>query len=192
MPAPSQGCSTSHQQPKGLTPLLALLLISICDALLTLTPCYQVTYLKLSFQFFFLNIKSSLNPEEFLFTEIEFSIHITLAPSALHLKVPAPWPGCPSSPATLKMIMQHLALLLICVGDPLLTSFARTTPWEYRLNYYNLFTSIKSSGAHRLHATSCNSPSSAPLLKLSLLYWSMSVTFCLEITKQIKTDLFYK
>ena len=46
VPTPHPGCPTSHQVPKGPTPLLALLLTSIRAALLTLTPCYQAIFLR--------------------------------------------------------------------------------------------------------------------------------------------------
>ena len=52
------------EEPKGLTPLLALLLISICDAFLTtyaLLPSHLSEKLSSwTFQYYFLNIKSSL------------------------------------------------------------------------------------------------------------------------------------
>ena len=69
-----------------------------------------------------------------------------------------------------KGLMPLLALLLISDGGPLLTGIVGTTPWEIIISFM-MTNSIKSSDW--THTTSCNSPASAPLLKLSPLWWSM-------------------
>ena len=91
------------------------------------TSCASLT---LASSFHYLHtITKSLHSEHF-YAINQLLARIALAStSAPHQMVPAPHPGCPSSPATLKMITQHL-VLLISDGSPLLTTFAGTTRWE--------------------------------------------------------------
>ena len=67
VPAPHPGCSTSHQPQKELTPLLALLLISIRDAFLTtytLLPSHLLKPLITNTSSFHTLIRSSWNSED--------------------------------------------------------------------------------------------------------------------------------
>ena len=50
-----------------------------------------------------------IQPQSSLCHRNELFLRITLAPSAAHLKVPAPWPGCPGYPASRKIVTKHLA-----------------------------------------------------------------------------------
>ena len=93
-PLPSPLTITSHTDQKGLTPLLALLLVSICDALLTtytLLPSHPSVdshheYLKLSHQII-------LNSEIFYCRNGVLATNIISTASALHQRCQHPTKG---------------------------------------------------------------------------------------------------
>ena len=117
---------TSHQDQKGLTPLLALLLVSIRDAFLTtyaLLPSHlsedsHHEYLKLSY--------SSDHPKTlkiFYCRNRVLATNIISTASAPHQRSPHPTKSALLL-AKASRLATFLALLLIAISRPLLTTYA--------------------------------------------------------------------